>query len=119
MIDLNISIKTRPEEVAPFLDTVRACADSERDALGFIPESAYQDAAIQGKLWIATRFEHANEKYIGHVLFGGAFPILRVFQVYVQVPYRSCGVGSALLARLVHEAETLDYLSVTAKVADD
>jgi GNAT superfamily N-acetyltransferase/predicted nucleic acid-binding protein len=115
----SIAIKTRTEDVTPFLARVQRLADTERDSLGFLPLTAYQEAAIQGKLWIAALVRNSEETYIGHLLFGGAFPTIRVFQLFVQDRYRGCGVGSALLEHLVQEAETLSYLTITARVADD
>jgi hypothetical protein len=49
-----IAIRTKHQETAPFVSTVAARADAERLALGFMPESVYEEAALQGKLWVAT-----------------------------------------------------------------
>jgi GNAT superfamily N-acetyltransferase len=114
-----IRIKTRVDEIAPFVELVQRRADTERDALGFLPHTAYEEAAIQGKLWIATVRDQEAETYVGHLLFGGAFPTIRVFQLFVDKAYRRCGVGSALVGHLVADAEAHNYLGITAKVADD
>lgn len=115
----NISVKARADEVAPFVDAVQRQADTERDALGFLPPTAYQEAAVQGKLWVAVVSDQENETYVGHLLFGGAFPTLRVFQLFVGKAYRNCGVASVLIDHLVADAEAHSFLSISAKVADD
>jgi GNAT superfamily N-acetyltransferase/predicted nucleic acid-binding protein len=113
------SIITNPSEVGGFVDQVCRAADSDRMALGFLPPTAYSDAAAQGKLWVAVTQVAGKPSYAGHILFGRAFPILRVFQVFVTESFRRRGVASALLRRLIKEAESLNYLIVNAKVAGD
>jgi len=114
-----ITIKTRPDDVAQFAGHAQQRADAERDALGFIPKGAYQEAALQGKLWIATTLAAESETYIGHLLFGGAFPTLRIFQLFVEAGERRSGVGSAMIESLVKHAESRSYVSIIARVADD
>lgn len=113
------TIETRPDDVAPFTSHAQQRADAERDALGFIPKGAYQDAALQGKLWIATKSIAQNETYVGHLLFGGVFPTLRIFQLFVEPGERRSGTGSALIEALVKDAESRSYVSIVARVADD
>jgi GNAT superfamily N-acetyltransferase/predicted nucleic acid-binding protein len=114
-----IAVKTNPDEVCAFLDEVRRAADSERVALGFLPRRAFIEAAAQGKLWIAVAQREGMPVYAGHIMFGGAFPILRIFQVFVSAPFRRRGVGGTLLRQLISEAESQNYLLVNAKVAGD
>jgi hypothetical protein len=61
-------------DIAPFLGAIRAQADSERDALGFLPEPAYAEAARQRKLILLISQEGSQYSYAGHLLFGGIFP---------------------------------------------
>ena len=110
---------TNASEVVGFVDQVCRAADSERLALGFLPPAAYSDAAAQGKLWVAVTEVDGKPSYAGHIMFGRAFPILRVFQVFVAKPFRRRGVGSALIRQLINDAESLNYLIVNAKVAGD
>jgi len=98
---------------------VRIQADSEKDALGFIPASAYPQAAASGKLLIAVLESPAGQTYAGHILFGGTYPHIRVFQVYVLHRYRRKRVASLLVQSLIKGAEDTGYLSVSAKVAAD
>jgi GNAT superfamily N-acetyltransferase/predicted nucleic acid-binding protein len=116
---MDVSIHRRPAEVARFLDTVRKRADSEKHALGFLPTGAYEQAAVQGKLFVATAPAVDQECYAGHLLFGGAFPHFRVFQIYVVEEFRRMRVGLRLIRALVEEAENAGYLTISARVADD
>ena len=113
-----IAIKKKPHELTAFVPTVAARADAERLALGFMPESVYEEAALQGKLWVATT-DGAEPTYLGHLLFGGVFPVLRIFQVFIDAAVRRRSVGTALISELVRYAESLNYLTITARVADD
>lgn len=109
----------KPDDVLVFLTQVCAEADKEKDALGFLPEYAYRDAAEQGKLLVACAQESAQTIYVGHLLFGGVFPYCRIFQAHVSSPFRRYGVGRMLVDQLVRIVEAASFLSITAKVADD
>ena len=39
------------DEVERYLAEVQTCADAHKKEFGFLPQSAYQDQALQGKLW--------------------------------------------------------------------
>jgi GNAT superfamily N-acetyltransferase/predicted nucleic acid-binding protein len=117
--DTRFEILSEPEEVAPYVDQVRTAADQEKDSLGFLPERVYKDAAIQGKLLIATINQGDTVVYAGHLLHGGVFPQAKIFQVYTVPAFRRKGVGLRMVESLVKRAETLQFLSVVAKVADD
>jgi GNAT superfamily N-acetyltransferase/predicted nucleic acid-binding protein len=114
-----ITLKTDPSEVCAFVGEVCRAADSDRAALGFLTRAAFLDAAAQGKLWVAVVAIKGVPVYAGHILFGRAFPVLRIFQIFVPRPFRRRGVGSALLRQLIQEGESLNYLLVNAKVAGD
>ena len=98
---------------------VQASADSERKTLGFMPAAAYMEAAHQGKLWVAVIKTDRGEEYAGHLLFGGGFPRLRIFQIFVKEAWRRDGIGSILLSRLIQEAESFNCMSISARVGDD
>ncbi len=114
-----ISIRRQPAEVEAYVEAVQASADSERQALGFMPAGAYRDAAHQGKLWVAVFKTDRSEEYAGHLFFGGVFPRLRIFQIVVKEAWRRYGIGSILLSRLIQEAESRSCMSISARVADD
>jgi predicted nucleic acid-binding protein/ribosomal protein S18 acetylase RimI-like enzyme len=106
-------------DISPFLDAIRAQADSERDALGFLPESAYAEAARQRKLILLISQDGSKSSYAGHLLFGGIFPLLRVRQITVTPKSRRNGQATTLLRALIAQGEKEGYLSVVANVATD
>ena len=114
-----ISIRLQPAEVEAYIEAVQTTADLERQALGFMPAKAYRDAAHQEKLLVAVAKTDRGEEYAGHLFFGGVFPRLRIFQVVVKEAFRRQRIGSILLKRLIHEAESRSWMSVSARVADD
>lgn len=84
-------------------------------ALGFLPAGAYEEAASRGNLLVAI----CDSSYAGHLLFGGSYPSLKVFQLYVSESLRRRGIGTALVSGLVNLANHHSYLSITANVAED
>jgi GNAT superfamily N-acetyltransferase/predicted nucleic acid-binding protein len=106
-------------EIAPFLETVRMEADSEREALGFLPKPAYAEAAQQKKLILLVAVDGRNTEYAGHLLFGGIFPLLRVRQICVSRKHRGKGQATTLLRALKSQGEMEGYLSIIANVAAD
>lgn len=106
-------------EVNPFVPDVRQNADLEKDALGFLPASVYDDAAKRGDLLVATSDDQNLTSYAGHLLFGGRFPHARVFQLFVAPKFRGVGVGRRLIERLIELTEKHSFLSISARVAAD
>jgi ribosomal protein S18 acetylase RimI-like enzyme len=106
-------------DILPFLDAVRAQADSERKALGFLPEPAYAEAARQRKLILLISQDGDRSAYAGHLLFGGIFPILRVRQIAIASKSKRNGQATTLLRALIAQGEKEGYLSVVANVATD
>lgn len=94
-------IRREFSDIAPFLDAIRAQADSEREALGFLPEPAYAEAARQRKLILLICQKEDQSTYAGHLLFGGIFPSLRVRQISIAPPFRRCGHATNLLRTLI------------------
>ena len=43
-----------PAQVSRYLDQVQRLADANRNALGFLPATAYPQAAMKGRLWVAV-----------------------------------------------------------------
>jgi len=106
-------------DIAPFLDSICAQADGERDALGFLPQRAYAEAARQRKLVLLVVRDGGKISYAGHLLFGGIFPILRVRQIVVAPRYRRHQHASTLLRTLIAQGEHEGYLNIVANVATD
>lgn len=105
--------------VESYLNDVTVHADSASNALGFFPASAYEELGYQGKLIVALDDSSAPSRYVGHLLFGGAWPHTRIFQTYVAPQYRRQGVGRSLVTELLTIAEAEQRSSVKARVAAD
>jgi ribosomal protein S18 acetylase RimI-like enzyme len=106
-------------DIFPFLDTIRAGADGERRALGFLPDAAYSEAAQQRKLILLLSQRGDTTSYVGHLLFGGIFPILRVRQIAIATQHRRQGHATTLLRTLIAQGENEGYLNIVANVATD
>ena len=116
---MDVNIYDTVSEVSPFAEIAAERADRQRDALGFLPRSAYVEAAAQRKLYIATVGDGRAERYAGHLLFGGRFPHLKIFQVYVEPALHGRHIGQQLVERLARHAEHHSYLTMSARVAED
>jgi ribosomal protein S18 acetylase RimI-like enzyme len=116
---MRIQIRSRPDEVRPFVEFARSSADTEKEALGFLPARVYQQSADEHRLCVAVAIDGTTETYAGHALFGGKFPHARIFQLFVSNPFRRLGVGRRLVREVVHRAQTAHYMSVSVKVASD
>lgn len=112
-------IELDPREVCHWVPSVQAGADSNRDALGFLPAQAYEQAATQGTLFVALDRRGSQPRYAGHILFGATYPHAKVFQVYVTDADRGTGLGRQLVQTLLSYLEEKQYLSVSAKVASE
>src|SRR5271157_1674120 len=116
---LSFVVRKIRSEVLPFVEQVKQSADSSSNELGFLPEQVYLEAALQQKLLIAVACQQGLETYAGHLLFGGSYPFLKVFQIFVTPRYRGQGAARELIEALVKEAEAIGYLSISARVASD
>ena len=104
-------------KVTSYIDQVRSLADRNRTALGFLPASAYTEAAMKGSLWVALDGNTGN--FRGYLLFGGVHPQLKVFQICVHPNYRSSGTAQELIDSLKKYGEDHDYQTISAKVASE
>ncbi len=111
----SIQIITSAAETERFVDDARKAGDANKKALGFLPISAYSDFSAQGTLFIAI----SNDKYAGHLAFGGKFPHIKIWQLTVAEPYRNCGVGRKLFDALVNYATQRNIITLRADVAAD
>lgn len=116
---LSFVVRKIRNDILPFVEQVKQSADSSPNELGFLPEQVYLEAALQQKLLIAVACQHGHETYAGHLLFGGSYPFLKVFQIYVTPLCRGQGAARKLIEALVKEAEAIGYLSISARVASD
>jgi GNAT superfamily N-acetyltransferase len=101
------------------LNAIRALADGEKEALGFLPEAAYRDAIMRGRLIAMLARENGTSHVAGFILFSGVFPNARIQAVAVSPDHRRAGVASALVSALVSYLESRGYIAVTAAVASD
>ena len=106
-------------QAAPYLEAIKRVADAERDTLGFLPDRVYRDALFAGKLFVAIARDSGTDQYAGHLLFGGTYPFLRIFQVLVAPRFRRRRLASLLVQTLLKQAEEHGYLSIKARVAED
>jgi GNAT superfamily N-acetyltransferase/predicted nucleic acid-binding protein len=116
---VDIEILAKPDDVSPFVEDAQRAADSDKEALGFLPEQAFKQAADQGKLLVATIKDATGRRYRGHLLHGGVFPYAKIFQVYVALEFRGLGIGRRLVEAIVRRSENFQFMSILAQVADD
>src|SRR6266496_2814284 len=93
--------ETDPAALLQHLNAIRALADSDKEALGFLPEAAYRDAIVQRRLIAMLARENGTSHVAGFILFSGVFPNARIQAVAVRPDHRRGGVASAL-ARTGH-----------------
>jgi ribosomal protein S18 acetylase RimI-like enzyme len=117
---LRTALERDPAKLRNYLSEIIALSNGERDALGFLPNSAYEDAIAQKRL-IAMLAEDENGKivFVGYILHGGVFPHARVQQVCTKPDWRRHKVASALIDALICDLERAGFLTVKAKVASD
>ncbi len=103
--------------VEEYITLVQTYADKNKDALGFLPASAYKEQAYKNRLWVAVCTQTNNP--LGHLLFGGRFPNLKVIQILAYPDSQYMGVAKKLIQELVTYGEKNNYLSISARVAAD
>ena len=112
-----IKLQKEPEQVLLHVDQVIALADSQKDSFGFLPHSAYREQAEKGQLWLAM--DGTKSVVAGYILYGGTFPYLKVFQIYVSPSFLRQGVGRLLFSELKTFAIEHNFLYISAKVATE
>jgi len=113
----DVKILTEGSQLCTYVKSVQAIADSNKKALGFLPKSVFQAQADRGRLWVAIKA--STGQLLGYLLFGGRYPMLRIFHLYVAQEYRKQSIGSRLLKALETFGEKNNYLTVSARVAAD
>ena len=117
--EFGIEILHRPDDVSAFVEEARRAADSNKQALGFLPEKAFKQAADQEKLLIAVVRDSGGLHYAGYLLHGGVFPHAKVFQVFTSPTFRGHGIGRRLVEAIIRRSESLQFMSILAQVAED
>ena len=110
-----VSILKSHDRVMPYVSGVRRLADGHRAELGFLPTSAYEEAAAKDNLWVAV--EKISQAFQGYVLLGGIHPRMKIFQICVSSDHRDFGIGRELLSELTTYSTNHGYLSITARVS--
>lgn len=114
-----VGILTSSFAVAPYLKQVRSSADGNTKALGFLPESVYEEFARHESLYVATVNADGQACYAGHLLFDSRFPRAHVLQIFCAKNLRERGIASLLLSTLVDRLTSNGFLSIQARVADE
>lgn len=115
----SIRVLTQSKEVIPFLPAVVAAADSNKEALGFIPEPLYSEFARRGLLFVAIANEEGRGRYVGHLLYGVRYPQASVRQVFVDEALRNSDIGHTLVRALKDHLRGMQFISIYARVAED
>src|SRR5579862_677921 len=116
---MRIAIKFLPAEVMPFIARVQRAADSEKDALGFLPAFVYENQALEGNIYVAVCEDGGSNRYVGHLFFRCVFPHAHIVQLVVIPEFRRLRVGQKLLHALISLTEKHSYLDIRAAVASD
>ena len=101
------------------LPAIRALADDEKEALGFLPEAAYREAIEKRRLVAMCTPVNGDPEVVGFVLFSGVFPNARIQQIVVDPAHRRARIASTLINDLASRFESQGYLTLTAAVASD
>ena len=115
----SIEILARYADVAPFVSLVNAAADSDRNALGFLPSRVFGHYARQDQLLVAVEHDANGSSYAGHLLFAARHPKGRVLQMFVAPAFRSRRIATRLLNHLKQYLTDHAFISIYARVAED
>lgn len=112
-------IEQDPQSLLPHLQAIQALADTEKDALGFLPAKAFEEAIARRRLLAAVVSDGEAPQLAGFLLYSGVFPNAKVQQIAAAPPFRKKGAASALMKALIAELERVGFLSIRADVASD
>ncbi len=99
------------------INEVRKYADENKKNFGFLPSSVYEELALKDQVWIAVSKD--NQSLAGYLIFGGTYPYLKVFQLFVHPDFRKFGIGKLLIKELIGFGKAHSYLAIHAKVASE
>lgn len=112
-------IVTERAHVWALVREVQSAADTDKEALGFLPRVAYEEAVQKGEITLAVCDEPGSTRYAGHIWVSGTYPHARVVQLFVPQEYRGQRLATRLLRSAIQTAEAFGYLSIKANVAAD
>jgi ribosomal protein S18 acetylase RimI-like enzyme/predicted nucleic acid-binding protein len=106
-------------DVAEFVAQVVSAADQNKNSLGFLPSSVFDEYARKEQLLVIVERVGGASTYAGHVLFDSRHPKAHILQMFVVPSFRRSGLAAQLLDRLKTQLTEHDYISVYARVAED
>ena len=112
-------IENAQQNVIAFVGDVQCAADGEKEALGFMPSVAYEEAARKGEITLVLQEAPEGPRYAGHIWVSGTYPHARVVQLCVHREFRGNRLSSRLLRAAIQSAEDWGYLTIKANVADN
>lgn len=98
---------------------MQKAADDNRDALGFLARTVYEQFARSGCLYVIARQTESGLVYVGHLLFSCSFPRAHVRQIFILAEHRRAGLAVLLLSRLKGSLAKQGFISIYARVAED
>ena len=78
-----------PKALLSSLSEIINLADSEKEALSFLPHKAYKGAIEKWRLVGMLSISGGETKLVGYVLFSGVYPNAKIQQIVVD----KCGPG--------------------------
>jgi ribosomal protein S18 acetylase RimI-like enzyme len=118
--DVRIVVFERFADVMPYLDDVIGWADSEKNALGFLPSQVFKEHARKGNLFVAVSIGDGGRLiYSGHLLFDARHSRATVLQIFVEPDARRRGTAQRMLDRMKEHLTELDFISIYGNVAED
>lgn len=102
-----------------FLDEIRKASDANRDSLGFIRKSVFEEFARNNNIYVLAEKCRDGSRYAGHLLFRRFFPRASIVQMFTLEKYRRRGLATMLLNQLITSLTHDGFLSIYARVAED
>jgi ribosomal protein S18 acetylase RimI-like enzyme len=114
-----IRVLERYDEIAPFLPAITAASDANREFLGFVPRSVFQEFARQSDMFALVIERDGGLNYVGHLLFARRHPRAKVLQLFIHKEYRGQKYARLLCERLVELLTRQGFTSIYARVGED
>jgi GNAT superfamily N-acetyltransferase len=113
-------VEKDPSRLREYLQEIISLSNGEKEALGFLPQTAYDDAISQKRLMALLVEEDNGQKNVGgYILHGGIYPHARVQQICTNPKWRRHKIASALMDAFISDLECSGFLTVKAMVASD
>jgi GNAT superfamily N-acetyltransferase/predicted nucleic acid-binding protein len=115
----NFEILSHFDSTFPFLEDVQKSADANRNALGFLPRSVFEEFSRRDNLYVFVKKLLNTSVYAGHLLFDRRFPRAQIVQMFVLEEHRNHGLATRLLDHLKVSLTQDGFTSIYARVAED